>query len=98
MRNFREFLETYNKISEVCFNRCIVNIHERNLTQEEISCCDSCTTKNVNVNHKILSAFMVEQPRMTEKKIEAAQKEAEAMMQKMQDEQGGLQTEQQQQQ
>lgn len=91
LRNFREFLETYNRISEVCFNRCVVNIHQRTLTQEEMLCCDACTTKNVNVNHKVLSAFMVEQPRMTEKKIQAAQKEAEEMMQKMQEQgQGGV--------
>ena len=79
IRNFREFLETYNKISETCFNRCIVNLHQRTLTDEESHCADICTERNVIVNHKVLQAFMVEQPKMNEKKIEEAEKAAAAL-------------------
>lgn len=79
LRNFREFLETYNKISETCFNRCIVNLHQRTMTEEESSCADICTERNVVVNHKILQSFMIEQPKINEKKIEEAEKAAAAM-------------------
>ena len=79
LRNFREFLETYNKISETCFNRCIVNLHQRTMTEEESRCADLCTERNVVVNHKVLQAFMVEQPKINEKKIEEAEKAAAAM-------------------
>ena len=79
LRNFREFLETYNKISETCFNRCVVNLHQRSLTEEESQCADICTERNVLVNHKVLQAFMVEQPKMNEKKIEEAEKAAAAL-------------------
>lgn len=79
LRNFREFLETYNKISETCFNRCIVNLHQRSMTEEESSCADICTERNVVVNHKILQSFMIEQPKINEKKIEEAEKAAAAM-------------------
>ena len=79
IRNFREFLETYNKISETCFNRCVVNLHQRSLTDEESHCADICTERNVLVNHKVLQAFMVEQPKMNEKKIEEAEKAAAAL-------------------
>ena len=79
IRNFREFLETYNKISETCFNRCIVNLHQRTLTDEESHCADICTERNVIVNHKVLQSFMVEQPKMNERKIEEAEKAAAAL-------------------
>ena len=79
IRNFREFLETYNKISETCFNRCIVNLHQRTMTDEESHCADICTERNVLVNHKVLQSFMVEQPRINEKKIEEAEKAAAAL-------------------
>ena len=79
LRNFREFLETYNKISETCFNRCVVNLHQRTLTNEELHCADICTERNVVVNHKVLQSFMVEQPRINEKKIAEAEKAAAAM-------------------
>ena len=69
---FREFLETYNRISESCFNRCIVNLHQRELTTEEKNCADVCTEKNLTLNNKVLNAFMVEQPIMNEKKAEEA--------------------------
>ena len=85
LRNFKEFLEMYNKISETCFNRCIVNLNGRSLSKEEAECADLCTAKNVTLNHRILSAFMVEQPRITEQKLETAQKEAEEAMKKMQE-------------
>ena len=79
LRNFREFLETYNRISETCFNRCVVNLHQRTLTDEESKCADICTERNVLVNHKVLQSFMVEQPKINEKKIEEAEKAAAAL-------------------
>ena len=64
----REFLETYNKMSEQCFNRCVVSLHDRGLSEEEQSCADLCTEINVKVNHKVLDSFMVEQPRINQEK------------------------------
>ena len=79
LRNFREFLETYNKISETCFKRCIVDLHHRTLTTEETQCADLCTERNVVVNHKVLQAFMVEQPKINEQKIKDAERAAAAL-------------------
>ena len=84
-RNFREFLETYNKISEKCFNSCVVNLNQRFLSEEEIRCADNCTHRNVNLNHRVLQAFMVEQPKITGQKLEKAQKEAEEQLKKLQE-------------
>ena len=37
LRNFRDFLSVYNQMSESCFNRCIINLNQRNLSEEEKS-------------------------------------------------------------
>ena len=49
------------------------------MTDEESHCADTCTERNVLVNHKVLQAFMVEQPKINEKKIEEAEKAAAAL-------------------
>jgi len=81
LRNFKEFLEIYNRTTERCFRDCIVDLNRRDLTLDEDKCLDECTTKLTKFNHRLLSQFMVEQPRMIQKKIETAQKEQEAAMQ-----------------
>jgi len=83
LRNMREFLETYNKMSEMCFKRCVISVHDRGLTEEERNCADLCTEINVKVNHKVLESFMVEQPRINQQKMEEAEKEAAKMAQAM---------------
>ena len=68
LRNFKEFIEMYNKTTESCFRQCVINLNNRDVTNEEDSCIMDCTSKHVNLNHRVLSAFMVEQPKITEKK------------------------------
>jgi len=69
LRNFKEFLEIYNRTTERCFRDCIVDLSRRDLTTEEDKCLDDCTTKLTKLNHRLLGTFMVEQPRFTQKKI-----------------------------
>ncbi|TRY73492.1 hypothetical protein TCAL_13419 [Tigriopus californicus] len=85
LQNFREFLEVYNRISEHCFNHCVLNMNDRQMTSEESGCVNQCAEKNMRVNHKMLGAFMVEQPKIMEQKAEAAQKEADEVMRKLQE-------------
>ena len=65
---FKEFLEIYNKTTETCFGHCVVNLNQRDVTKEEDQCLNDCTTKLTNLNHRLLSVFMVEQPIITQKK------------------------------
>jgi len=85
LRNFKDFLLVYNQMSEICFNRCIVNLNSRNLSEEEAACSDVCVSKQMKFNQKAMGVYMVEQPKMLEKKMETAQKESEAMMKQMQE-------------
>ncbi|XP_023339156.1 mitochondrial import inner membrane translocase subunit Tim10 B [Eurytemora carolleeae] len=72
LRNFKDFLLTYNKLSEACFNTCILNFNSRNLTSEEVGCADVCVSKSLNFNNKAVAVYMVEQPRHTEKRMKEA--------------------------
>jgi len=81
LRNFKEFLEIYNRTTERCFRDCVVDLNQRDLTVDEDKCLDECTTKLTKFNHRLLSTFMVEQPLIIQKKIETAEKEREAAMQ-----------------
>jgi len=83
MSKFKEFLEIYNRTTERCFRDCVVDLNHRSITLDEDKCLDDCTTKLTNLNHRLLSTFMVEQPKITEQKIEMAKKERDAAMQAM---------------
>lgn len=91
MRNFKEFLQMYNQTTERCFKHCIYDLHHRDVTSDEDKCLNDCTTKTAKLSHRVLGAFMVEQPRITQQKLETAQKEAELLKEKL--EAQGIQTE-----
>ena len=46
---------------------------------QQAGCVDRCAAKNVTLNHRILGAFMTEQPKIQEKKAAEAQKELEKL-------------------
>jgi len=54
---FREFLETYNRIVEECFNRCVYTFNYRYLLDDEIDCATSCTSRYVNFNQRLAINF-----------------------------------------
>jgi len=60
LRNFKDFLSTYNKLSEACFNRCIINLNHRKLSSEESLCADLCVQKQMNCNNRAVQTFMVD--------------------------------------
>jgi len=73
----------YNRTTERCFYQCVYDLHHREVSQEEDKCLNDCTTKTAKLSHRVLSAFMVEQPRITQQKLETAQKEAELLKEKL---------------
>ncbi len=58
------------------------NLNRRDLTSSESACCDRCTAKSVVLNHRVLGAFMVEQPLIQQRKAEEAHKEMEKLARK----------------
>ena len=83
LRNFRDFLQLYNQMSEMCFNRCVINLNNRNLSDEERACTDVCAEKQMKYNNRIMNTYIVEQPIATERKMKDAEEQANIAMNKM---------------
>ncbi|CAF2554894.1 unnamed protein product [Rotaria sp. Silwood2] len=81
-RLFREFLETYNRIVEECFHRCIYSFNYRYLLDEEVDCVTRCTSKYVNYNQRMAMNFADIQA----KKLINMQEQVEAQSQMMNNE------------
>ena len=83
LRNFRDFLSIYNQMSEMCFNRCVINLNHRQLTEEEQVCSDVCAEKQMKYNNRIMGVYVVEQPIATERKMKEAEEQANTVMNKL---------------
>ncbi|XP_075544892.1 translocase of inner membrane 9b [Dermacentor variabilis] len=73
IRNFRDFLLIYNRMTETCFRHCVNNLNYRDLTPDESECVDRCAGKAISVNHRMMSIYMEVQPEMMKRSIEAQQ-------------------------
>ena len=83
LRNFKDFLSIYNQMSEMCFNRCVINLNHRQLTEEEQVCSDVCAEKQMKYNNRIMGVYVVEQPIATERKMKEAEAQANTVMNKL---------------
>ena len=85
LRNFRDFLSLYNQMSEMCFNRCVINLNHRQLSQEEQVCADVCAEKQMKFNNRIMGVYVVEQPIATERKMKEAEEQTNIALKHMRD-------------
>jgi len=83
LRNLRDFLQLYNRISETCFSQCISSLHQRDMQEDEIACVARCADKHVNANQKIMSVFMEVQPQIVAKRVEKMELDAAEAQAKM---------------
>jgi len=83
LRNLKDFLTLFNKLSERCFHRCVYDLGQLNLAADEIACVDRCIIKNVNANHKLMSLYMDINPDFQEKKMKEQQEELAARTQEI---------------
>ncbi|KAJ8955473.1 hypothetical protein NQ318_003573 [Aromia moschata] len=74
-QSFRDFLQLYNKMTEICFSRCIYNINSRNLDQNEVNCVDDCSPKFIKFNNKLMQNFVKAQTDIVNKRVEEAEKQ-----------------------
>ncbi|XP_075226409.1 translocase of inner membrane 9b [Lycorma delicatula] len=80
LRNFKDFLQQYNKITENCFLHCVNTLGERSVTSEEQKCVDLCTLKHIKVNHKVMSVYLEVQPIIMNRRIEELNQAQAAMV------------------
>ncbi|XP_072230747.1 mitochondrial import inner membrane translocase subunit Tim10 B [Leuresthes tenuis] len=70
LRNLRDFLLVYNRMTEICFQRCTSNFNYRNLTMDEESCVDSCAGKLIRSNHRLMGTYVQLMPQMVQRRME----------------------------
>ncbi|XP_071780733.1 mitochondrial import inner membrane translocase subunit Tim10 B [Centroberyx gerrardi] len=76
MRNLRDFLMVYNRMTEICFQRCTSNFNYRNLTMDEERCVDSCAGKLIRSNHRLMGTYVQLMPRMVQRRMEEMESKA----------------------
>ncbi|XP_078122606.1 mitochondrial import inner membrane translocase subunit Tim10 B isoform X2 [Sander vitreus] len=76
LRNLRDFLLVYNRMTETCFQRCSSNFNYRNLTMDEERCVDSCAGKLIRSNHRLMSTYVQLMPRMVQRRMEEMESKA----------------------
>ncbi|RZF39170.1 hypothetical protein LSTR_LSTR005798 [Laodelphax striatellus] len=57
MPKFRDFLLSYNKLSEICFADCIWDFTTRNVKNQEDKCVINCAEKYMKMNQRISQRF-----------------------------------------
>ncbi|XP_041090655.1 mitochondrial import inner membrane translocase subunit Tim10 B-like [Polyodon spathula] len=76
MRNLRDFLLVYNKMTDICFSRCASNLNYRTLTMDEESCLDSCAGKLIRSNHRLMGAYVKLMPTIVQRRMAEYEKKA----------------------
>ncbi|KAM7398074.1 hypothetical protein PAMA_006105 [Pampus argenteus] len=76
LRNLRDFLLVYNRMTEICFQRCSSNFSYRNLTMDEERCVDSCAGKLIRSNHRLMGTYVQLMPRMVQRRMEEMESKA----------------------
>ncbi|XP_053703220.1 mitochondrial import inner membrane translocase subunit Tim10 B [Synchiropus splendidus] len=78
LRSLRDFLLVYNRMTEVCFQRCSSNFNYRTLTLDEVQCVDNCAGKLIRSNHRIMETYVRLMPRMMQRRMEEMESKAAA--------------------
>ncbi|XP_036600588.1 mitochondrial import inner membrane translocase subunit Tim10 B [Trichosurus vulpecula] len=69
LRNLKDFLLVYNRMTELCFQRCVPSLHHRALDAEEEACLDSCAGKLVHSNHRLMAAYVQLMPALVQRRM-----------------------------
>ena len=80
-RNFKDFMQMYNQLTERCFGVCVADLGTRRLTEYEEQCVANCAMKNVRLNNRTMEVFLELQPAILEKR----QREAMEAMAKVEE-------------
>uniref|UniRef100_G3UIT1 Mitochondrial import inner membrane translocase subunit n=2 Tax=Loxodonta africana TaxID=9785 RepID=G3UIT1_LOXAF len=57
IKQFKEFLGTYNKLTETCFLDCVKDFTTREVKPEEINCSEHCLQKYFKMTQRISRRF-----------------------------------------
>ncbi|XP_020803405.1 mitochondrial import inner membrane translocase subunit Tim10B [Drosophila serrata] len=86
LRNFKDFLTLYNKVTEMCFSRCVDNLNDRNLASHEDVCVDRCVTKFARFNQNMMNFYVEVQTTINAKRMEEVEEKARVAAQQQKEE------------
>ncbi|XP_062141577.1 mitochondrial import inner membrane translocase subunit Tim10B [Drosophila sulfurigaster albostrigata] len=86
LRNLKDFLTLYNKVTELCFNRCVDNLSQRELFDQEKTCVDRCVTKFARFNQSMMKSYVDVQTKINAKRMEEAEQAAKLIAEQQQKE------------
>ncbi|KAL8191480.1 UNVERIFIED_CONTAM: Mitochondrial import inner membrane translocase subunit Tim10 B [Gekko kuhli] len=69
LRSLRDFLLVYNRMTELCFQRCVCSLNYRALTRHEEACLDGCAGKLVRSNHRLMAAYVQLMPALVQRRV-----------------------------
>ncbi|XP_002133664.1 mitochondrial import inner membrane translocase subunit Tim10B [Drosophila pseudoobscura] len=81
LRNMKDFLTLYNKVTEMCFNRCVDNFNQRELGGEEDTCVDRCVTKFARFNQNIMKVYVDAQTKINTRRMQEVEENARKLEQ-----------------
>ncbi|RWS28760.1 mitochondrial import inner membrane translocase subunit Tim9-like protein [Leptotrombidium deliense] len=67
IKQFKDFILNYNRLSEQCFMDCIYDFTTRNLSSKEDDCSNKCVDKFLKMNQRISQRFQEYQMIASEK-------------------------------
>jgi import inner membrane translocase subunit TIM9 len=73
MKQFREFLSSYNRLSEMCFTDCVHDMTTRKVLDSESACALNCMDKYLKMTQRISQRFQEYQMAQTDMSILAKQ-------------------------
>lgn len=76
LRNLKDFLLVYNRMTEICFQRCGSNFNYRNLTMDEERCLDNCAGKLIRSNHRLMNTYVQLMPKMVQRRMDELESKA----------------------
>nr|CAG4650680.1 EOG090X0MSH [Sida crystallina] len=74
IKSFRDFLFSYNKLSELCFTDCVWDFTSRTVRDQEDTCAVNCAEKFLKANQRISQRFQEFQMIANENAIALAKK------------------------
>jgi len=74
IKQFKDFLMSYNKLTEMCFADCVHDFTLRDVRDKEDKCALSCMEKYLKMNQRISQRFQEFQMIQNEAAVAAVQK------------------------
>ncbi|XP_054156782.1 mitochondrial import inner membrane translocase subunit Tim9-like [Oppia nitens] len=67
IKQFKDFILNYNKLSEICFTDCVHDMTLRTVTTKEEQCANNCFDKFLKMNQRISQRFQEIQLQQTDR-------------------------------